>query len=329
MAIIGAQHQSKPTDLSTSSALPAILKFLNASPDLEPAYVELASVTDTRGFYNETAIAYWPTASAFESWSSKSGFGSWFKSLDAPTEPNGWFLELFLPTVECFETVFSDNTVPEGAAHMREGVSGEILEHVYWGSMRDRMAAAQTDHLTGEKWLNLTPSTNASEPSNAPNAPSEKRRITVPGKQNLAIIRSGQDWSDTLPHERTLYLDTMHPVLTTGMNFLRDSGAEVGCFSCRFMDVVDRATYAPRSATGANTDKTFGLAYFDDLASLEGWSKRHKTHLDIFGRFLQYAKELDNQLSLRLFHEVMVLEPGQQRFEYVGCHDGTGMLASL
>jgi hypothetical protein len=76
-------------------------------------------------------------------------------------------------------------------------------------------------------------------------------------------------------------------------------------------------------------DKTFGLGYFNDLASLERWSKQHKTHLDIFGRFLQYAQELGGDISLRLFHEVLVLEPEQQDFEYIACHPGTGMLASL
>jgi hypothetical protein len=65
------------------------------------------------------------------------------------------------------------------------------------------------------------------------------------------------------------------------------------------------------------------------MASLEGWSKQHKTHLDIFGRFIQYAAELQNNVQLKLFHEVMVLQPEQQFFEYVGCHPGTGMLASL
>jgi hypothetical protein len=31
-------------------------------------------------------------------------------------------------------------------------------------------------------------------------------------------------------------------------------------------------------------------------------------------------------MCLRLFHEVYVLEPDQQSFEYIGCHAETGML---
>lgn len=106
------------------------------------------------------------------------------------------------------------------------------------------------------------------------------------------------------------------------MDFLRDHGEEVGCYSCRFMDVLDPVT------AKADKDRTFGLAYFDDLASLERWCKEHPTHLAIFGGFFQYAGKLKGNVTLRVFHEVMVLEPEQQHFEYVACHSGTGMLVT-
>ena len=198
---------------------------------------------------------------------------------------------------------------------MREGMSGTLKEHVYWGSMRDRLPVGQTDSLTGTKAF------GKDSPVENPDA-TESKRIRVPGRENLAMIRSGQDWSNTSPHERKLYLDTMHPVLTKGMHFLRDEGEEVGCIECRFMDVISKD-----GLSGNPTDKTFGLAYFDDLSSLEGWSRDHQTHKDIFGRFIQYAGELQNNVSLRLFHEVMVLKPDQQFLEYIGCHDSTGMLS--
>lgn len=139
----------------------------------------------------------------------------------------------------------------------------------------------------------------------------------------IGVIRSGQDWSKTLPEERKLYLETMHPVMITGMNFLRDEGQEVGCYSMNVWDVVDSETHE------ANRERTFGLGYFDDLANLERWSKSHQTHIDIFGGFLMYAKKLNFQLSLRLFHEIYVLDEEQQFFEYVNCHGETGMLNTV
>lgn len=210
---------------------------------------------------------------------------------------------------------------------MQASVSGEIVEHGYWGSMRDRLGAAQRDEVGGCGWRGSSggrgESASCGDEDHEGDSKGKSPRVRVKGKKNLCIIRSGQDWSATLPAERELYLDTMHPVLIKGMTFLRDEGAGIGCFANNLWDVVDSATYE------ACLDRTFGLGFFDDLAALERWSKSHQTHLDIFGGFLKYAKKLDNVLSLRLFHEVYVLEEGQQVFEYVGCHDETGMLNSL
>lgn len=310
----------------------------------------MASVTDKRKAYNVAVIAYWPSESSFRSWRQDSGSDAWWNSADRESDGHGWFQECFIPSVDRLETVFSNNEVPEGAANLREKISGEMSEHAYWGSMRDRLvqfwwsfvsgepteaevllyafpvalgkididllgrlAAAQNDLLEGEKLV-----------SNALNGHVRKdggvKRICVPGKKNLCVIRSGQDWSATLPAERKLYLETMHPVLIKGMVFLRDEGKSVGCHANNLWGVIDPSSF------GAKLDKTYGLGFFDDLSSLEHWSKSHATHLNIFGGFLTYAKKLDNVLSLRLFHEIYVLEEGQQFFEYVGCHDETGML---
>lgn len=315
MAIIGVQHED-----SVDPQGPAYQKLVSfvehGSKKSKPKYWEAASVTDNRGFRNEVVIPYWQTKADFEEWSRDSGFDAWWADLRAESE-RGWFMEIFFPTLDRFETVFSDNVVPDGAAYMRSSVSGEMQQHFYWGSMRDKLAAAQTDHLIGEPAF---PKPSAEQ---VKKGDTRKQRITVSGRKNLAVIRSGQDWSNTNPSEHKLYLETMHPVLTKGMEFLRDKGEEVGCISNRFMECMHKTS--PKQ----NTERTFGLEYFDDLKSLEGWSKQHKTHLDIFGRFFQYASELQSNISLRLFHEVMVLKPEQQFFEYIGCHDTTGMLASV
>ncbi|KAM0815794.1 putative Phenylacetaldoxime dehydratase [Seiridium cardinale] len=317
MAIIGTQYRS--VDKNDGQALKKISSYTSLASipsDLRPGFQELAAVTDNRGYYNVAVLAYWVSKQAYHDWAELSGFNQWWQGLEPERQEHGWFLEVFFPTMDRFETVFSNNEVPEGAAHMREGISGPIEEHVYWGSMRDRLPLSQTDELVGDHYSADTRATTGTSADTA------SRRVVVQGKRNLAIIRSGQDWSETSPEERKLYLETMHPTLTKGMNFLRDNGAEVGCYDCRFMGIVDPTN----GEVGEN--RTFGLAYFNDLKSLEGWSKQHPTHLDIFGGFLKYAKTLDNNVTLRLFHEVLVLEPGQQLFEYICCHDGTGMLTA-
>ena len=316
MAVIGAQSTSSAQiDRATMSPL---LALVEKTTDSKPSFWEMASVKDNAGAHNVAVIAYWPNKESYTKWCSASGFEEWWRNLAPGVGEIGWFREVFFPPVERFETVFSDNTVPEGAAHMRESVSGEIQEHVYWGSSRDRLPAAQTDALVG-----VEAQSGARTPSGTTPQSKTSGRVRVDGKQNLCVIRSGQDWSNTYPAERKLYLETMHPVLIKGMDFLRDHGEEVGCYSCRFMNVLDSTNL------GTNTDRTFDLAFFDDLSSLEKWSREHQTHLNIFGGFLKYTKELDNNVSLRLFHEIMVLEADQQSFEYIGCHPGTGMLTTV
>jgi hypothetical protein len=311
MAVIGLQ---KKTEVSHSDEdRKKLISFMSQRVgEVTPQHWDLAAVVDKEGYRNIAAIAYWKSVSEHNTWIDKSGFGDFWKDLQ-PAGGIGWFMEVFSPSMDRLETVFSDNNVPEGIAHMRESVSGPLQEHVYWGSMRDRLPASQTDALDGDQM-------SLSEEDKVLDA--ESKRIRVAGRNNLAMIRSGQDWSNTNSHERELYLKTMHPVLIKGMEFLTHEGSAFGCFSNRFMEVVNIDGSEP-------TDKTFGLGYFDDMASLEGWSKQHKTHLDIFGRFIQYAAELQNNVQLKLFHEVMVLQPEQQFFEYVGCHPDTGMLASL
>lgn len=313
MAIIGAQYPSGKT--FDGAGIEKIKSFITTPPEaIRPSFWEVTSMTDKHGHYNIAIIAYWPSITLFHSWKTDSAFEEWWQSSDRESDKHGWFQEVLLPSVDRFETVFSNNEIPEGAANMRKEISGEMAEHAYWGSMRDRLAAAQNDRLEGEKWNAANETTGNAH---------DRGRVRVPGKRNLCVIRSGQDWSATLPAERKLYLETMHPVLIKGMSFLRDEGRAIGCFANNLWDVVDSATYE------ANLEKTYGLGFFDDLSSLEYWSKSHQTHIDIFVGFLMYAKKLNNVLSLRLFHEIYVLEEDQQFFEYVNCHRDTGMLNAV
>lgn len=77
--------------------------------------------------------------------------------------------------------------------------------------------------------------------------------------------------------------------------------------------------------TGQALEKSFGLAYFDELGNLERWAKTHPTHLAIFGGFMRYVKTLNSEIKLRLYHEVSVIPSGAQFFEYINCYPGSGL----
>jgi aldoxime dehydratase len=104
------------------------------------------------------------------------------------------------------------------------------------------------------------------------------------------------------------------------MNFLRDAGRPLGCFANRYMTVL--------SDDGDPLDKTFGMSWWRSLGDLERWAESHPTHVAIFGAALRYLSTLGPAATLRLYHEVTVAAADEQFFEYLGCHDETGMLAS-
>ncbi|PWN86737.1 hypothetical protein FA10DRAFT_297709 [Acaromyces ingoldii] len=307
--LIGA-IASQPGRLEYDALEPVDKLLQQGSP--RPHYAVLCSSEDPTGRETRAWKAYWRRKEDYLSWSHSSGFDTWWKDEKRQMDDDqGWILEALFPTMDRFEAVFSSQDAREGASLMCQGMSDAIEEHGYWGSARDRLPIGQVDAVRGEK-------------CNAETA--KGSRVVVPGRKNLCVIHSGQDWSAVEGKERSLYLDTLHPTLEAGMRFLSNdkypdtTREHFGCFDCRFMSHLDPETLEP------SLSKTFGLCYFDDLANLERWSKEHKTHLNIFNGFFKYATDTQGKGNLSLWHEVTVLEKDQQYFEYVNCPAGTGML---
>lgn len=273
-----------------------------------PAHWDLATCVDDAGFHNLIAIAYWPSPQQFERWKTSSLFSAWWHAAEREAGEYGYFLEVVSPQADSFETIFSDRASPEGVASLAEGMSGEMQEHGYWGSARDRLPRAQIDALSGS--------------ATAPSATRTGKRVVLAGRENLCLIRSGQDWSATQQQERQKYLSEVEPVLREGMHFLRDSGHTIGCLNCRYMQVLDVNSHAVM-------EKTFGLAHFSDMAALELWAKSHPTHVAIFGGFMRYVQELNFNIALRLWHEIVVVPATAQHFEYINCHANTGLLRQI
>lgn len=300
MAYLGVQGQAP---LGLKDLAPITECF---SADDAPVHWDVAHCIDASGFHNCIAIAYWNNVEAFDRWRSQSGFTLWWDAPERASGDLGWFMEVVCPTADRFETAFSSPDRAEGVAHLALGMSEPVIEHAYWGSARDRLPIAQVDPLL------MSPTEQ--EPETL-----QPKRIRVHGKSNLSLIRSGQDWSDTSGQERDLYLNDMSRTLVAGMDFLRDEGRDIGCLNCRFMQVLD-------NQTGQPLEKSFGLVYFDELSHLERWAKTHPTHVAIFNGFMRYVEILNAQVQLRLYHEVSVIPPDAQFFEYVNCHPDSGLL---
>lgn len=298
MAYFGLQYLGEaPAD--AAAALQRISAAFSAAD--APGHWDRASYVDEAGFTNVISIAYWDAPASFDAWFAIHG-RDWTADSRAG-ERIGYFIEVLRPAVERYETLFSASDRAEGVAVLADGMSDMVQEHAYWGGARDRIPLSQTDEMA---------------PAGMPRVIAEGARRWVVPHDNLCLIRSGQDWGDTGDEERHMYRHDVEPVLREGMDFLRDDGLAIGCFANRYMRVIDSG--------GAEVDKSFGMSWWKSLAALERWAELHPTHVAIFGAAMKYLSALGPAAKLKLYHEVTVAAADEQFFEYLNCHDRTGML---
>lgn len=275
-----------------------------------PAHCEYAEFTDACGHYTWMVIAYWLQAEDYNDWSTSTAHQDYWLAPQRLRGVAGVFREVLLVPSARFETLQSSIDDRAGAAKVCPVLHGPIREHNYWGGMRDRLAASAEDSLPGA----------AAPPHiDAPAGTARGQRLRVNAPLNLAVIRSGQAFGDLQVEERVLYGERIEPALRDGMAFLAGEGRAVGCLSGRLLRETD--------ATGKALPRSFGLAHFVSLQHLEQWAQSHPTHLRIYSEFLSMAKALGDRLQLRLWHEVALLPAQDQIFEYLNCHDCTGLLA--
>jgi aldoxime dehydratase len=299
MAYFGLQYRGEEPAASASSLsdIAALFAALHG-----PSHWDRAHYVDQAGYSNVVSVAYWDDVAKFDTW-----FGAAREAWTGSSRDGvGRYIEVLRPAVARYETLFSSPNRAEGVAVIAEGMSSEVQEHAYWGGMRDRIPLSQTDEMA---------------PLGKPVLSRDGARMRVIAHDNLCLIRSGQDWSDTEAAERKLYLEEVEPVLREGMDFLRDEGFGIGCYANRYMRVL--------GADGVPGEKSYGQSWWLSLAALERWSESHPTHVRIFGAAMKYLSTLGPAAKLRLYHEVTVAAADEQFFEYRDCHPKTGMLAAV
>lgn len=190
MAYYGVQAKSDDTRGQACLAFQKILQSFNLVDG--PARHDLAQFVDGEGQFNLIAVGYWDDPAIFHKWNDGPDIRNWWASDDRLDEGVGYFREIFSPRMEQFETVFFGREPIEGVSVLLGGLTeNPIIEHGYWGSMRDRMPLSQTDTIEPSGELIIKEG-----------APDKGGRVIISGHQNLTLIRSGEDWSRTVDEER-------------------------------------------------------------------------------------------------------------------------------
>lgn len=302
MGYWGVQYRGEDQREAALNAMRHIAASLSL-PD-GPLSHDLTHHTDNSGYDNLMIVGYWKDPAAYCRWLRTPEVIEWWSSEDRVSEGLGYFREIVAPRAEQFETLYGFRDELPGVGAVMDSISDEIEEHGYWGSMRDRFPISQTD------WM-----APCGELTVIAGDPAKGGRVVVQGHDNIALIRSGQDWADAGDDERSLYLNEILPTLQAGMDFLRDSGKDLGCYSNRFVNYID--------LEGNFLNLSYNIGHWRSLEKLERWAESHPTHLRIFVTFFRVATSLS---KLRLYHEVSVSDAKDQVFEYINCHPQTGML---
>jgi len=272
-----------------------------------PAYMEQGAFVDQAGRTNYLYVAYW-RQSAYRRWWDDPRHSDWWRDARRLAEGVGYWREVFTMPLDRFETAHS-TPQPHGIAVAADGIEGPILEHGYWGSMRDRIPVSGNDPLRA---------THGMRPGLGATLADDGQRVLMQPPPNMCVIRSGQDWSLCDDEQKSWYLEQLHPVLLTGMRYLRDNPEQSHCYALRFVDNRDAAWRA--------MEQSFGLGYATDVHAFENWAREHPTHVAIFGGFMKMVETFGEQLKLRLWHEVTALPGKDCEFEYIACHPDTGLL---
>ena len=278
------------------------------SADFAPEQVELAQFSDREGIVNNVYIAYWRDDN-HKKWWNNENVADWWRSEDRLKDKAAYWRETFNMPVERFETLHSTPN-SHGVASLADNLEGPVEEHAYPGAARDRISVSASEDLNGAEKVGSHKLKSTSS--------DEGKRVVVTPPAKMCVIRSGQDWGHCDTEERDFYLNEVHPTLIEGMAYLTENAEESRCLSMRLMQNTDK--------NHQQMEQTFGLGYALDIFAFEEWAKSHPTHLKIFGTFMNHAQKFAENMKLRLWHEVAVLNDNDGEFEYINCHQKTGLL---
>lgn len=284
-----------------------------------PMSLDHARFVDDDGYPTRLIVAYWSDIDRFRSWWASPAVRSWWESPERLTGPLGYFVEPAPVRTDALETVLFREYVAGLAACPVSSIR-ETGESGYWGAARDRIPRAGIDRFACPASADPAGQTNPSAAEPPAKTETRGRRIRVMPNQNHCLIRSGVSWDACGPTQLASYRENVLPRLNEGMAYLRTNAEASGCWSLRQVDVV--------AGTGEPAAESWVGAHFVSLSHLEAWAHHHPTHLAIYGQAQKERVKYQDDLELRTYHEVLIVED-PMAFEYQNCHPDTGGLTTF
>lgn len=258
---------------------------------------------DIEGARNDILLTYWRSPDDWEKWRQDAAV-SRFVEQDRKGDAGLWIESFSSPNTH-FETSYSRGTAEFGICCHH--ATREDPVHAYYGSMRDRIAAAEDGGLPG-----VVARLNREI---RPDSRGRHLRVALP--ENLCFIRTVQGWLACSDEERDYFMENTYPAYEEGVGYLRENPVQANCVSARLVSDDTDQKNRPQAET---------LAWFLSLADLENWTWNHPTHDEIFTNFMAHAQRFDFEVDILLGHEVSIVPADAGHAEYHNCHPATGFL---
>lgn len=301
---LGAQANDMNPDNLTAFRVLSTSFF---AEDNGPDHYDYAQYHDPQGTPTLFAVAYWTNPDRYLAWASCEPVRSWWMDPAHLSGSLGYFWETFCVPKDHSETIAFTDPI-RGVAACPMHTIEPIAESGYWGAARDRMPASAYDRLEGEK--------------NSPIKYAERKNtrgqlISVELPRNTCVIRSGVSWANCGEEQLNSYNANIKPKLDLGMDYLRGNPVDTGCLNLRQVNAIE--------TDGSKAAEGYSMGHFQSFDHLEKWAHEHPTHLAIYTRAIAERTKYQDDLELRTYHEVFVLN-GETDFRYLNCHGKTGLL---
>ena len=278
-----------------------------AEHPLGPTCLDHARLTGAP-YAEHVTCAYWIDAGRHAAWAADTDANTWWADPARLEGPLGSWREVLRVPRDRQESIYWKD-YPAGLMTSPDVEVFPTPYCGYYGAMRDRIPAAAVDALDAADGSVLSRREGRA-------GYGEHWSVTPPA--NLAVIRSANTWGRMDAGQRADYEAKLRRPLNAGMDFLVSNPLPSGCASMRWNRTTD--------ADGHEAPEEHAHAYFLSLRHMERWAEGHATHAAIFDAAITRYRDYGARNQLRTWHEVFVLPEGGQRFEYLNCHPGTGLL---
>ncbi len=311
--IVFAQFGVQGPTAESGTAFIAELRRLFTQAD-GPRVVERCHHRDAAGYYETILMAYWLDTAAFRQWLDRPEVLSWWRDLPSQGELGFW-REILTPDADRFGFLGFGLSGKRRFGCTHAAASKPSGNWGYWGGYRDRFAASKTDHFESDFLAEIAP---------VAGRVTRGKRLRIHAPDNLCFVREGADTSTVVdPRERDGWETRVKPVFQKFVAYLRDNPSLSGAIALR--DTIEQNV-----ETGADFQKHNTLIYFLSLRHMERAARTQPSHLALYHTYMEMLDQLgaaEVSSELLVWAEAHILPRGSGDFEYVNCHERTGLLA--